>query len=436
MTDAAIDQGYYLAELRQHYHSFRNPFLEWLSALDLDHQGKIDVFRRSLLAWYEARLRSRNPYTGDVGLYLQVASIHFLEGSIDPSETDRLLAADAPVQDPRDFMPASIQLDDAQAAMYQQMDSWQSPCRDLLMASYYHGIGDGSLANAYDLSERETAKMRRLACLQAVRDSWTSAGLQSAQFQATPQQQLLIDAYMRDELGTESRWELDTLMASEPAVRHAIQMREDWAKAIRVLGRKDTLGILEKEELVFQKGKKKAKAKALNLPKYRLPAVSLNLQNILIGILSVVLAAMVVQTFAGGTKTNKLFTRHYQPLAAPRDLTPSDMNQQELVEILAPYRQEQFRQAYEDLLPAAEAYDEAPLYLGVIAIELEQPQRALQWLRKVRPDNEYYETASWYRVLAYLQAGSLAAAESEAIDIAGQTGHLFASNANRLLEEF
>ena len=106
------------------------------------------------------------------------------------------------------------------------------------------------------------------------------------------------------------------------------------------------------------------------------------------------------------------------------------------MEILAPYRQAKFEQAYEDLLPAADVYEEAPLYLGVMAIELDQPQRALQWLRKIGPDDEYYETASWYRVLAYLQADNMAAAESEAIDISGQSGHLFRENAVRLLDEF
>lgn len=436
MSDVAVGQGYYLAELRQHYHSFRDPFMDWLVVPGIEEKAKIDIFCRSLLAWYEARLSSRNPYTGDIGLYLQVAAIHFLDDAADRSEIDRLLAADVPAQDPRDFLPMAIRLDDTQTVMYQLMHDWASPCRDLLMAAYYHGIGDDSLAKAYDLPDRESARSRRLACLQGVRDAWTSAGLQSAQFQATSQQQLLIDAYMRNELNTEARWEVDSLKGSEPAVREAIQLREDWAKAIRVLGRKDTLDILAKEESVHQKVEERARVKALNLPRYRLPNVGLNVQNVLIGILSLVLGVMLFQTFFGDTRSTKLFERHFQPLAAPRDLDLSDYNQRELMDILAPYRQAQFEQAYEDLLPAADVYEEAPLYLGVMAIELDQPQRALQWLRKIGPDGEYYETASWYRVLAYLQADNMAAAESEAIDISGQSGHLFRENAVRLLDEF
>ncbi|MEM6394820.1 MAG: hypothetical protein AAF741_00635 [Bacteroidota bacterium] len=436
MTDAAIKQGFYLAELRQHYHSYRDPFLQWLSVTSLDQERKIDVFRRSLLAWYEARLRRRNPYEGDTGLYLQVAAIYFLEGAVDGSETERLLAADVPDQDPRDFMPMTIRLDDTQALMYQQMESWNSPCKDLLMAAYYHGIGDDSLAEAYELSDRESSRERRLACLQGVREMWTSAGLLSAQYRATPEQQILVDEYMRNELDTESRWEVDNLKATEPAVRQAIQRREDWAKAMRVLGRKDTLEILEKEEQVYHRSVEKARIKSLDLPKYRLPKVGLNVQNILIGALTILLGIMLYQTFLGGTRSSKLFDRYYQPLAAPRDLNPTDIDQQELLEMLEPYRRGQYQEAYNELLPGAQAYDEAPLYLGVIALELEQPQRALQWFRKVDSESGYYETASWYRVLAHLQAGNTVSAESEAIDIAGRPDHMFARNAAQLLDEF
>lgn len=436
MTDAAIRQGFYLSELRQHYHSYRDPFLQWLSVTSISQDRKIDVFRRSLLAWYEARLRSRNPYVGDTGLYLQVAAIHFMEGAVDGSETERMLAADAPDQDPRDFMPLAIRLDDTQALMYQQMADWNSPCKDLLMAAYYHGIGDDSLADAYELTDRESARERRLACLQGVREFWTSAGLLATPFQAAPEQQILVDQYMRNELDTETRWEVDNLKATEPAVRQAVQLREDWAKAMRVLGRKDTLELLEKEEQVYHRKAEKARIRSLDLPKYRLPNVGLNAQNILIGALTILLGIMLYQTFLGGTRSSKLFDRHYQPLAAPRDLTPADINQQELVDMLTPYRRGQYQEAYNELLPGAQAYDEAPLYLGVIALELEQPQRALQWFRKVEADNEYYETAAWYRILAYLQAGNLAAAESEAIDMAGQPDHLFAKNAAQLLDEF
>ena len=176
MQDAATRQGYHLAELLKHYHSFRKTFLEWTTDLDQSQSRKVSVYQRSLIAWYEARIRSRHPYVGDVWLYLQTAALHYFEGEVDPTTTDQLLAAVAPVQDPKDFLPAGVQLNDEQITMHRLLQELGSSCRELLLLSYYHRIGDGRLAEILDLSGRQDAAERRRRCLLMVREGWTSAG--------------------------------------------------------------------------------------------------------------------------------------------------------------------------------------------------------------------------------------------------------------------
>lgn len=435
MQDTATGQGYHLAELLKHYHSFRDTFLEWTAALDQSQGQKVGVYQRSLIAWYEARIRSRHPYVGDIWLYLQTAALRYFEGAVDPTATDQLLAAVAPVQDPKDFLPAGVQLNDEQITMHRLLKELGSNCRELLLLGYYHRIGDGRLAEILELSGRQDAAERRRKCLLMVREGWTSAGLYQGGTPASPDQLALIDAYLRDELEVSAQWEVDALRASEPAVRDAIQRREDWSGALQLLGRQDLMEVLQREEAHYRAKPKSKTSIKMPQPSLRLPGLTVNLQNLVIGGLALALAAVAYLTFFDAPQNQRLYNRYYEPAPALTRLSTADPIERELAEMLEPYARGRYREAYEELLPAAPAYPAAPLYLGVCALELEDPNRALDWFGQMQPGDPYYEVADWYRALAYLLSGRRGAAETVVLDIARTEGHPYREKAERLLDD-
>jgi hypothetical protein len=79
--------------------------------------------------------------------------------------------------------------------------------------------------------------------------------------------------------------------------------------------------------------------------------------------------------------------------------------EKDLKDILYYYDRQDYRSAYEELLPVAQAYPAAPLYLGVCALALEQPNRALEWFEQIPTNGYYHPFSEWYEALAFLAEG-------------------------------
>ena len=107
----------------------------------------------------------------------------------------------------------------------------------------------------------------------------------------------------------------------------------------------------------------------------------------------------------------------------------------DLQRILYYYERGDYRMAYDELLPTADAYPASPLYLGVSALALGDAARARQWLEEVPADSPYRDAAEWYDALAQLHLGAAAGAKLTLESIARSAGHPYRTPAQQLLSD-
>lgn len=431
MSDFATGQGYYLAELIKHYHRLREEYLEWAGPLFDTRTAAISTYQRSLLAWYEARILLKDPYAGEVMIFLRAATAAYT-GTLDEfleEWADQGLATLGP--DPVRYLPRPVKLSARQEKMMAAYELMDRPVRDLLLLAYYHQLSDARLHDVLEVGHNaDAASQLRHSYLRMLRDDWRSIGLMDDRFEATPEQQETIDRYLRDELDVAQRWEVEARRSSEPNFSNALQLREDWEEGLKIVGRNDTLETLAKEEERYR-------------PKVVVPVNSSRwidgrtLQGLLAGILAVVLIYLLYTTFAP-TGERTYFAEYFRPfpnITRTQDsLAQPISGREDLAEMLVPYDRRDYYSAYDELLPAATAYPAAKLYLGVCALALEQPQRARDWLEQYLPGEKYHPYARWYIALAYLADERRGMALRELVDIAGIPGHPYEVPATRLIE--
>jgi len=116
-------------------------------------------------------------------------------------------------------------------------------------------------------------------------------------------------------------------------------------------------------------------------------------------------------------------------------MAPRDAYEEDLKRILYYYDRGDYNTAYDELLPVAQAYPAAPLYLGVCALALKQPTRALEWLEQIPRGSFYHPYAEWYEALAYLAEGNSIAAETVLEEIRETPGHPYRGKAGEVLGE-
>ena len=118
-----------------------------------------------------------------------------------------------------------------------------------------------------------------------------------------------------------------------------------------------------------------------------------------------VLAWLAYDTF-GEASPDRLVTDYFAPYPNVFDTAPPTTEaERDLQRILYDYDRKNYAAAYDELLPVADYYPAAPLYLGVCALALNDPQRARQWLARVKADSAYRDAADWYDALATLALG-------------------------------
>lgn len=443
-------QGQHLAELPRYFHAMRGPFLQWAKKTwNTTPAESLANYRRALIGWYEARIDSENAYVGETDTYVKrVAEIYF-NGTLNEAvlAADRLPIAELGFeqeQNPLNHLPRPIHLNETQQLMLRLFQEMGTTCRELLMMTDYHQLSPDRIAEVLGVDGQiYEVEARRGKCLLMVREGWQASGITDPVYIPSPADEQLIDRYFAGELDTTQRWDVEARRPGDAVFRHAMELREDWAEVLTVAGRQDLMETLLREEERYATKRTPAPASApkdvklsprkrtFDFGGLRLPT----LETVTAVILFCALGWLAITTF-GDAAPDKKAVANFQPYPNIFDrVEPRNEQERDLERILYYYDRKDYVNAYEELLPVAHAYPAAPLYLGVSALALEQPTRALDWFGKIPADDYYRPIADWYEALAYLAEGRKRTATTILTDISETNGHAFKDKATRLLRE-
>ncbi|TXF87135.1 hypothetical protein FUA23_18765 [Neolewinella aurantiaca] len=443
------NQGQHLAALTRNFDALRGPFLKWAANYRQADEVTLGHYRRALIGWYEARIDPEEPYTGPVQNYVQrVAQVYF-SGKINEAviAAERMPIAELGVQqeqNPLNHLPRPIQLNTTQQVMLAQFKELGKSCQDLLLMSDYHHLSYARIAEIIGLEGQiEETEHRRQKCLLMVREAWQAGGITDPVHIPSPIDEELIDQYYAGELGVAERWDVEARRPVDSVFRRAMELREDWAEVVTVAGRQDLMETLLREEAKYARKRPLAPASApkvklsprkkggIQLGKLELP----DLQTLFaIGLFAVF--GWVLWTTFGAAAPQAKSVAHFEPMPNIFDrMTPRDAAEEDLERILYYYDRKDYRTAYDELLPVAQAYPAAPLYLGVCALALKQPTRALDWFEQIPRGDFYRPYAEWYEVLAYLAEGNSIAAETVLEEIRDTPGHPYRGKAEALIND-
>ena len=460
MSELANSRGFFLAELPRLFHELRAPYLEWAADYGRPEEESLAHYRRALIGWYEARKDATEPYTGDVFHYVTtVAEVYFSGRHTElfaAEESARLTASpEERARNPLNHLPKPLPLDEVQQLMLRQFRQLGKRCREMLLLADYHGLIMPRIATALDMDGQvEEATQLRRKCLLMVREHWQATGILDPVIVPSPADEQLIDRYYDGKLSVGERWEVEARRPTDPVFRRAMDLREDWQAVIAVAGRQDLMETLEREEGRYVErptappvvtaaptgaAAAEAAAEPVELtprrPRFGVPRMGRpNLPIILALVLLGGFGYLAWDTFSNPRASTQLYAAYFAPLPNVFDGRDSlSEDERDLDRILYYYDRRDYATAYDELLPVAQYYPAAPLYLGVSALALGQPTRAQQWLAQVPPGDAYYPPAQWYEALAYLGQNRTPAAASLLDQIAGTPGHPYRGRAVELL---
>ena len=436
-------QGQYLAALPRHFHELRTDYLRWATPYRQSNEVMLGHYRRALIGWYEACIDPENPYQGDVRTYVElVASVYFngkLDEAVAAAVRRPLDETEAP--NPLHHLPRPVRLDNTQQLMLAQFKELGKSCRDLLLMTDYHRLDYARVADTLELpGQPERVIDRRQKCLLMVREAWLAGGITEATRLPSPTDEELIDRYYAGQLTTTERWDVEARRPVDTVFREAMELREDFAAVLTVAGRQDLMETLLREEGKYAKKRVVARVAdkvrlsprrkgGLQVGKLELP----NLQTLFAVLLFGVFGWLAWTTF-GPTAPQRQSVTSFEPYPNIFDsYAPRDAAEEDLQRILYYYDRRDYRTAYDELLPVAQAYPAAPLYLGVSALALEEPDRAIDWFDQIPPGEYYHPPSEWYEALAYLAKGNRIAAQTLLRDITETRNHPFRDRAQALL---
>ena len=393
-----MQDGRHLAELLAHHRSYRTAYLDWAADHDYPEPAALHNYRRALVGWYETSMDPEQPYRGDVLDYLTtVAAVYF--GQARPPE-------DLPLgDDPLQHLPQPITLDATGQQLLSRFESLPEDYRQLLLLADYHRLTPTALARALDASDLATLHDQLEAC--------------------------------RTRIGIDR---------PDNALH--------WPAVIALAGRKDLLRTLTNFPAPgFHLGplpQMTQPSKTPTTPATPIPPTTQQPHNappnnaprqppspaiLLAGLLFGVFLYLAYTTFSG-TSTGSLYDRYFTPYPNIfADQPPETEDERDLQHILYYYDRGDYRTAYDELLPTADAYPAAPLYLGVTALELDNPERAREWFRQIPADSPYRDAAEWYGALAQLAQGGAAGAKAPVQQLANSPGHPYQTEAQQLLSD-
>ncbi len=447
----SLHLGQHLAELPRHYHALRGPFLKWAEPYDQPATAVLGNLQRALIGWYEAVIDPTEPYTGSVNQYVQqVGKIYFsgkLNEAVRAAEQHQLSDSGLTAQqNPLHHLPRPLHLNSTQQLMLTQFKALGNNCQNLLLMADYHRLTPGRIAEILELEDRlEQVADRRDKCLLMAREAWQAGGILDPTYSPSPVDEALIDQYYAGQLGVTERWDVEARRPVDPVFRKAMELREDWAGVVTVAGRQDLLETLLREEARYAaaatssapaSAQKKVKLSPRRKGGIQIGSLELpDLQTIVASILFLAFAWLAWTTFGPRTISRKAVD-HFEPLPNLFErVAPRNESERDLKRILYYYDRGDYQTAYDELLPTAQAYPAAPLYLGISALALKQPGRALDWFDQIPAGSYYHPFAEWYEALAYLAEGKKPAAELLLEDISRTNGHPYRGKARELLEE-
>ena len=390
-----MQDGRRLAELRQYNTKLFPDYTAWREARELPAEPARLNFHRALVAWYEAGLQPDRAYKGEVLQYVTtVAGVYYADPTL---ETERFPLGDGPL----DFLPETVQLDEAGRQMLQRLKR-SGECQQLLLLSDYHRMESAVVARALDLEEElDELPERILDCREAVTQGNPELALRYDDVLRVAGRQDLMQTLERETEPREPEAETETVEEAPPPVIRPHSRSED----VKVSPRR----------------------------RIRLPSTSPGM--IVAAVLCGVLLWLAWDTW-GGAAPDRLAAAHFEPYpniyATEPPQTEAD---RDLERILYYYDRGDYRTAYDELLPAADAYPAAPLYLGVSALALDDPIRAREWFLRLNATSPYRDAADWYDALALLALDEREAGLAALRRIAGAAGHPYAAAAREVVRE-
>lgn len=441
-------QGQHLAELPRYYHALRGPYLKWAEKhWDVSFEASLGNFRRALIGWYEATIDGENPYLGEADKYVKEVARVYFDGTLNATsiEADRLPLIThglTGVHNPLNHLPKPLHLSERQQLMLRLFQELGTSCRELLLMTDYHRLATVRIAEVIGVDDQpQEVDARRHKCLLMVREGWRANGITDPVYLPSPADEDLIDRYFAGALDVTQRWDVEARRPGDAVFRHAMELREDWADVLTVAGRQDLMETLFREEERYaarrarpaasKKVKLTPRKKTFGFGGLQLPA----LETVTGVILFAVLCYLAYTTF-GAAAPDKKAVAYFEPYPNIfANYEPRNEDERDLARILYYYDRKQYQIAYEELLPTAPAYPAAPLYLGVCALALDQPGRALDWFVQIEDNGYYHPPSEWYEALAYLSLNRKPAALTLLREISETTGHPFRDRAVRLLEE-
>ena len=406
-------------------------------------------YRRALIAWYEATIRSEAPYRGEADTFVRaMAGYYFDPKPIEPSLAGAAMPfgddlALATQERPLHYIPRPLRLSARQARMLASFQQIGNRCRELILMVNYHRIDRSRIAAVLgEPGGVETISDQLEKCQLLIRENWSVMGLVDPAHAPAPEDARLIERYYTGALEATDRWAVEARLPNDPTFRAAAALREEWAGALIVAGRQDLMEVLQREEARLLQSAvptDTAPAAAANdvtlspvkgwLDDFRAPSLMTSLAVVLL----CALAYLTYTTFGPAAPTRQAVA-HFEPF--PNIFTsfdPRTEEERDLQRILYYYDRGDYAAAYDELLPVADAYPAAPLYLGVSALALEQPSRALEWFERI-PTGDYYRPfADWYEALSYLSENRKEAARANLIDIVETPDHPYRAKAELLL---
>ncbi|MGB3798860.1 MAG: hypothetical protein WA952_03535 [Lewinella sp.] len=383
-----MQDGRRLAELRRYATELLPAYREWVAHHEYPEEPAVLHFHRSLVGWYEATLQPERPYTGDIMDYVTtVAAVYFADGQV---RSDRFPMGNGPL----DHLPKPVQLDERGQRMLVTLNQ-DGDCRQLLLLADYHQMEPAVIARALEQeAELEDLPDRITDCRDAVTGGNPETALRYPSVILLSGRQDLMATLAREAPEPESEPDDDPPPAAAP-------VRD----------------IQEPDEVKLR-------------PRVKLPSFSVGM--VIAAVLCGVLGWLAYDTFGGAAPTS-LYARAFEPYPNIFDDAPPETDaERDLERILYYYDRRDYRTAYDELLPTAQAYAPAPLYLGVSALALDDPARAREWFAELDATSPYRDAAEWYDALALLAMDQREAGLAALRRIADSPGHPFAGRAGEL----
>ncbi|THH37705.1 tetratricopeptide repeat protein [Neolewinella litorea] len=379
-----MQNGRLLAELRKHYAAHLSDYLQWAAEQEYPLAEARLNYRRALIAWYEASKRSDDPYTGDVFTYLTTIAERYFTGQ-------SVRTGEFPLgESPLDYLPKTIKLDEPGRELLKLLNE-RSDCRELLLLADYHELEPHVIARVLDREdEAEEVAADIASCRRALETDFSGGTLLYTPVITVAGRQDLMETLGREPAPAEEV----TAPAPPPPQAVKLSPRQRWK---------------------------------LNAPT---PGI------VLAGLLTGILLWLAYDTFYAQASPEGLYATYFTPYPNHFATTPpTTAEERDLNQILTYYDRGDYRTAYEELLPTADAYPAAPLYLGVSALALDDPARARQWLARLPVDSPFHDAARWYDALAVLALGNRPQARTQLKRIADDPSHPYRQRAVELLGE-